>query len=81
MKIHPVSILFAVMAMGVAFGFIGVLLATPLTAIVKAYYEVFWVNKFGDDKLMEHRIQNMMYPDGTPPKMNGTQPDLSSDIN
>lgn len=68
MKIHPVSILFAVMAMGVAFGFIGVLLATPLTAIVKAYYEVFWVNKFGDVKQMEHRIKNMMYPEGGPPK-------------
>jgi predicted PurR-regulated permease PerM len=61
MKIHPVSILFVVMAMGVAFGFIGVLLATPLTAIIKAYFEVFYVNKLEDDKLMENRIQHMMY--------------------
>ncbi len=68
MKIHPVSILFAVMAMGVAFGFIGLLLATPLTGIIKAYYEVFWVNKFEDDKLMSQRIQNMMYPNGAPVK-------------
>lgn len=68
MKIHPVSILFAVMAMGVAFGFIGLLLATPLTGIIKAYYEVFWVNKFEDDKLMSQRIQMMMYPNGAPVK-------------
>lgn len=68
MKIHPVSILFAVMAMGVAFGFIGVLFATPLTGIIKAYYEVFWVNKFEDDKLMSQRIENMMYPNGIPVK-------------
>ncbi len=68
MKIHPVSILFAVMAMGVAFGFIGLLLATPLTGIIKAFYEVFWVNKFEDDKLMNLRIQNMMYPNGIPSK-------------
>lgn len=68
MKIHPVSILFAVMAMGVAFGFIGLLLATPLTGIIKAYYEVFWVNKFEDDKLMNLRIENMMYPNGAPVK-------------
>ena len=68
MKIHPVSVLFAVMAMGVAFGFIGLLLATPLTGIIKAYYEVFWVNKFEDDKLMGLRIQNMMYPNGAPVK-------------
>ncbi len=68
MKIHPVAILFAVMAMGVAFGFIGLLLATPLTGIIKAYYEVFWVNKFEDDRLMQQRIQNMMYPNGSPLK-------------
>ena len=64
MKIHPVSILFIVLAMGAAFGFIGVLLATPLTAIIKAYFEVFYVNKFEDDKLMENRIQNMIYQNG-----------------
>lgn len=64
MKIHPVSILFVVLAMGAAFGFMGVLLATPFTAIIKAYFEVFYVNKFEDDKLMEKRIQNMMYQNG-----------------
>ena len=69
MKIHPVAILFAVMAMGVAFGFIGLLLATPLTGIIKAYYEVFWVNNFEDDKQMNQRIQNMMYPNGVPSKL------------
>ena len=68
MKIHPVAILFAVMAMGIAFGFIGLLLATPLTGIIKAYYEVFWENKFEDEKLMNLRIQNMMYPNGVPVK-------------
>ena len=68
MKIHPVAILFAVMAMGVAFGFIGLLLATPLTGIIKCYYEVFWMNKFEDDKLMSQRIENMMYPNGAPLK-------------
>ena len=61
MKIHPVSILFVVLAMGAAFGFIGILLATPLTAIIKAYFEVFYLNKFEDDKLMEKRIHHMMY--------------------
>ena len=61
MKIHPVSILFVVLAMGAAFGFMGILLATPLTAMIKAYFEVFYLSKFGDDKLMEKRINNMMY--------------------
>lgn len=63
MKIHPVSILFVVLAMGAAFGFVGVLLATPLTAIIKAYFEVFYFNKPDDDKLMQKRIERMMYPD------------------
>lgn len=66
MKIHPVSILFVVLAMGAAFGFMGILLAAPLTAIIKAYFEVFYLNKFEDDKLMENRIQKMMYPNGKP---------------
>ena len=61
MKIHPVSILFVVLAMGAAFGFIGVLLATPLTAIIKAYFEVFYVDNSDDGHLLEKRIQSMLY--------------------
>ncbi|MES2431823.1 MAG: AI-2E family transporter [Bacteroidota bacterium] len=61
MKIHPVSILFVVMAMGAAFGFMGVLLATPLTALIKAYTEVFYLNKFAHDKKLEDRIDEMLY--------------------
>ena len=80
MKIHPVAILFAVLAMGAAFGFIGILLATPLTGIIKAYYEVFWVNKFEDATLMEQRIQNMMYPNGAPQKKDLPQNDLNNII-
>ena len=67
MKIHPVSIVFVVLAMGVAFGFIGVLLATPFTAIIKAYFEVFYLKKFEDDKLMDKRINHMMYQNGGVP--------------
>ncbi len=66
MKIHPVAILFTVMAMGAAFGFIGILLATPLAGIIKACYEVFWANKYENDKLTEQRIGLMMYPNGIP---------------
>jgi putative permease len=43
MKLHPVSTLFMVLAMAMAFGFIGALLATPLAAIIKAYYYAFFV--------------------------------------
>lgn len=42
MNIHPVSTFFILLVMASAFGITGVLIATPLTAIIKAYYEVFY---------------------------------------
>lgn len=68
MKIHPVSILFALMAMGAAFGFIGVLLATPLAGIIKSFYDVFWTNQYESDKLNNKRVDLMIYPNGMPEK-------------
>ncbi|MBK8844990.1 MAG: AI-2E family transporter [Saprospiraceae bacterium] len=43
MNLHPVSTLFSMLALASAFGLIGALIATPLTAFVKAYYETFYV--------------------------------------
>ncbi|HSI73050.1 MAG TPA: AI-2E family transporter [Fimbriimonas sp.] len=42
MKLHPVSILFAVLALGSAFGFLGAVLALPLTGFIKAFYDEFY---------------------------------------
>lgn len=39
MKLHPVSVLFFVIAMGALMGPLGILLATPLCAIVKVVYQ------------------------------------------
>jgi len=61
MKIHPVSTLFLLLAMGAAFGLIGALLATPMAAIIKAYYEAFYLSNFKDDNLMEQRIDDIIY--------------------
>jgi predicted PurR-regulated permease PerM len=41
MNLHPVSTLFVMLAMASAFGLLGALIATPLTAFIKAYYETF----------------------------------------
>ena len=60
MNIHPVSILFLLLAMGAAFGFTGVLLATPLAAIIKAYYEEFYLIKTKQDTKTEKRIDNII---------------------
>ncbi len=61
MKIHPVSTLFILLAMGAAFGVMGALLATPLTAIIKAYYEAFFIKRFKADAELEKRIDAILY--------------------
>lgn len=61
MNIHPVSLLFLLLAMGAAFGLTGVLLATPMAAIIKAYYEEFYLTQFKDDPEMENRIDRILY--------------------
>ncbi|OLY90698.1 Predicted PurR-regulated permease PerM [Cnuella takakiae] len=61
MNIHPVPILFMVLAMGAAFGFAGILLATPLTAIIKAYYENFYENRLPADAALPARIEAIVY--------------------
>jgi len=62
MNIHPVSSLFLLLAMGTAFGLTGALLATPLAAIIKAYYEEFYLKQFPDDPQLEERTNNIIYP-------------------
>jgi len=65
MKIHPVSGIFLLLAMGSAFGLIGALLSTPLAAIIKAYYEEFYLSNLKEDKQMEQRIDDVIYHDAT----------------
>lgn len=61
MNIHPVPILFMVLAMGAAFGFAGILLATPLTAIIKAYYENFYEQGLPADAALPARIEAIVF--------------------
>ncbi len=44
MNLHPISSIIVMLAMGLAFGLMGVLIATPLTAFIKAYYEEFYLS-------------------------------------
>jgi predicted PurR-regulated permease PerM len=61
MNLHPVSTIVVLLIMGSAFGLIGALLATPLTAIMKAYYEEFYLAHVKNDKQMEERIDAIIY--------------------
>jgi predicted PurR-regulated permease PerM len=51
MDLHPVSTLFVMIAMGAAFGLIGIFIATPLTAFIKAYYDVFYLNEASSENI------------------------------
>lgn len=62
MNIHPMSSLFLLLAMGSAFGLTGALLATPLAAIIKAYYEEFYLNQFPEDPKLAQRSDDIIYP-------------------
>ena len=62
MNIHPMSSLFLLLAMGTAFGLTGALLATPLAAIIKAYYEEFYLGQFPEDPQLEKRADDIIYP-------------------
>jgi putative permease len=61
MNIHPMSSLFLLLAMGTAFGLTGALLATPLAAIIKAYYEEFYLRQFPADPKLEERTNDIIY--------------------
>ena len=60
MKIHPVSLLVMLLAMVTVFGLMGALIATPLTAFIKAYYEAFYQNKLPEAKTKE-QVDLMLY--------------------
>jgi predicted PurR-regulated permease PerM len=60
MKIHPVSLLIMLLAMVTVFGLMGALIATPLTAFIKAYYETFYEKKQVASK-MNKQIDRMLY--------------------
>lgn len=60
MNIHPVSTLFLLLALGSAFGFAGALLATPFAAIIKSYYEEFYLSRFPKDKKMDDHIESVI---------------------
>jgi putative permease len=53
MNLHPVSTLFVMLAMAKAFGLAGALIATPLTAFIKAYYETFFLSSISKEKIKE----------------------------
>jgi putative permease len=61
MNLHPVTIMFFLLVMGSAFGFTGILLSTPIAALVKSFYDEFYLTRLKSDEKMEQRIDAMIH--------------------
>ncbi len=61
MNIHPVFSIFMLLAMGYTFGFLGILIATPVSGFIKAFWEEFYLNRQVSDKNLDENIDKMIY--------------------
>ena len=61
MDLHPVSLIFAVLALASLFGFMGALLSTPLTGFAKAFYEEFYLARQPEDQRVEERVDAVLH--------------------
>ncbi len=61
MRLHPVFLLFVMMAMGAAFGVVGVLIATPVAGFAKAYYDELFLARRPPDPYLEERVEAMLH--------------------
>lgn len=60
MDLHPVFLLFVTMAMAVAFGVVGVLIAAPIAGFIRAYYEELYLARRPADPRLEERVDAML---------------------
>ena len=73
MNLHPVSIIFFLLAMAAAFGFMGILLSTPTAAFAKAYYEEFYLSRLKPDDKMEEHVEAIIHPSKPAATVKGDQ--------
>ncbi|MBW3624308.1 MAG: AI-2E family transporter [Armatimonadetes bacterium] len=60
MKLHPASLIFAVIVMASAFGILGALIATPIAGIIKAHYEEFYLSRQPNDPRLDERVDHIL---------------------
>jgi putative permease len=61
MALHPVYLLFVMLALISAFGLIGALIATPVAGFISAYIDEFYLVRRPADPAMRRRIIAMLY--------------------
>lgn len=60
MNLHPVLIIFVVLTMVYAFGFLGALIAVPAAGFAKAFYEQFYLTRQARDKKSSLDVERML---------------------
>lgn len=60
MELHAAYLLFMTLAMGFAFGLLGVLIASPLAGFLKVFYDEFYLARRPPDPELEDRVDGMM---------------------
>ncbi|MGI9179727.1 MAG: AI-2E family transporter [Longimicrobiaceae bacterium] len=60
MDLHPAYLLLMTLAMAVAFGVVGVLVASPVAGFLKVYFDEFYLARQPEDARMEERVEAMM---------------------
>jgi putative permease len=65
MELNAVFILFMTVALGFAFGLVGVLIATPVAGFIKAYYDEFYMARMPEEPEMELHVAAMMERDAS----------------
>lgn len=79
MDVHPVSVLFATVALAAAFGLLGALIATPLVGFVKAFYDEFYRARQPHDDRLDARVEVMLTREGEKEKKEKDEEAESSD--
>lgn len=60
MDLHAVFILFVMLAMGAAFGLIGVLIAVPVAGFIQAYFAEFYLARIPEDPHLGERVNAIL---------------------
>jgi putative permease len=60
MRIHPVSEIFAVLSLTLAFGIVGAVIADPVLGFIKAFYDAFY-GKANDSPTLDGDVQDVLH--------------------
>jgi putative permease len=63
MHLHPALLIFVALAMALAFGLIGALVATPLTGFLEAYFHEFFLARRPELEHPERTVEAMLAPE------------------